>query len=108
MLFVFNAIAQKPVASNGDNKQRTFQRCGTDEAIQRQMETDPEFRAMMEKRERDYQNYVKANLNNPSAFTAKTTALTGPVTIPVVGHIVLPNPTIITDADVEEVGIVNT
>ena len=101
MLFVFNAIAQKPVASNGDNKQRTFQRCGTDEAIQRQMETDPEFRAMMEKRERDYQNYVKANLNNPSAFAARTSVLTGPVTIPVVVHIVLPNPNIITDADVE-------
>jgi hypothetical protein len=97
----FNAFAQKPVASNKDNKQRTFQRCGTDEAIQRQMETDPEFRAMMEKRERDYQNYVKSNLNNSSAFTARTSALTGPVTIPVVVHIVLPNPNIITDADVE-------
>lgn len=101
MLFVFNAIAQKPVASNGDNKQRTFQRCGTDEAIQRQMETDPEFRAMMEKRERDYQNYVKANLNNPTAFTARTSTLSGPVIIPVVVHIVLPNPNIITDADVQ-------
>ena len=101
LLFVFNAIAQKPVSSTVGEKQRPIQRCGTDEAIQHQMETDPAFKAMMEKREKDYQDYVKANLNNPSAFTARTSTLTGPVIIPVVVHIVLPNPNIITDADVQ-------
>ncbi|MBC7588767.1 MAG: hypothetical protein H7178_10475, partial [Chitinophagaceae bacterium] len=100
LLLAFNAFAQKPVQPlEGVTKQRTYQRCGTDEAIQHQMQTDPQFRAMMEKREKDYQDFLAANRNSP--VLARTSALTGPVTIPVVVHIVLPNPNIVTDADVQ-------
>ncbi len=99
--FANNSIAQKPTTPTGDHKHQTYKRCGTDEAIERQMQTDPEFRAMMQKREQDYQNYVKANGSNNFAALARTSVLTGPVTIPVVVHIVLPNPEIITDADVD-------
>lgn len=91
--------------SNAQNKQpvtqanRQYQnRCATDEAIQKRYETDAAFRAMMDERERQYRQTVANRLTNT---TPVTEALTGPVIIPVVVHVVLPNPWIITDSDVE-------
>jgi hypothetical protein len=82
--------------------EQTYQRCGTDEAIQRQYQTDPAFRAMMQKREADFQTWKAANQNRLNDL-ARTSLLTGPVTIPIVFHIVLPNPNIVSDADCEYV-----
>lgn len=73
-------------------------RCATDEAIQRRYQTDPAFKAMMDQRNRAYE---EARLNGQLQSVQNLRALPGPVTIPVAVHIVLPNPWIITDADVE-------
>ncbi|MDB5251869.1 MAG: type sorting protein [Flaviaesturariibacter sp.] len=68
------------------------------EALQKQLETDPVFRANYEKAQRDYERSLQSG---SSARTQRMSSLTGPVTIPVVVHIVLPNPNIVTDADVK-------
>lgn len=95
--FPYHSLAQHTQPIARDSRQN-LQRCVTDEAIQRRYQTDPAFRAMMEAREREYQQAVtNGGLQNP----ANLRALTGPVTIPVVVHVVLPNPWIITDTDVE-------
>lgn len=84
------------------NKQKTAPaqpvRCATQEALDRRYQTDPLYRAMIDQRERDFRLWLANHRNNevPAAD-----ALTGIVTIPVVVHIVLPNPAIVTDADVE-------
>ncbi len=66
------------------------------EAIQQQIDTDPVFRANYEKGLREYEESKKY-----TGSMARTSALTGPVTIPVIVHIVLPNPYRVTDADVD-------
>lgn len=73
-------------------------RCATDEAIQKRYLTDPAFRTLMDQREREYQ---QALISGVSPITQRPEALSGPVIIPVVVHIVLPNPWQITDSDVE-------
>jgi hypothetical protein len=78
--------------------QQALKRCGTMEALQKQLETDPVFRANYEKGQRDYERSLQ---NGSGARTQRVSSLTGPVTIPVVVHIVLPNPNIVTDADVQ-------
>lgn len=77
-------------------------RCATDEALARQYQTDPAYRAMVDQRERDYQAWKATNRNNLNDLY-RTTLLTGPVTIPVVFHIVLPNPNVVSNADCEYV-----
>ncbi|HEV7782568.1 MAG TPA: M43 family zinc metalloprotease, partial [Chitinophagaceae bacterium] len=76
-----------------------IQRCATQEAIERRYLTDPMFRSMMEQRERDFQQW---RITHPDGAPV-TEALSGPVTIPVVVHVVLPNPGIVTEADIEYV-----
>ncbi len=97
LLANFATAQQKQTTVQPANRQ-TPQRCATDEAIQRRYQTDPAFRALMDERERQYQ---QARANRTTGSTPVTNALTGPVTIPVVVHVVLPNPWIITDNDVE-------
>lgn len=95
--FIYNSFAQHSQQLTPDNRQFT-QRCVTDEAIQRRYQTDPAFKALMDARARAYeQALASGQLQSPSNLRA----LTGPVTIPVVVHVVLPNPWIITDSDVE-------
>ncbi|MES2848887.1 MAG: M43 family zinc metalloprotease [Bacteroidota bacterium] len=94
------ALAQKP-AHTGKMKPE-MKRCGTMEGIAEMMKTDPELRARVEQNERDYQNWLhNPNRNNIANRPASPTALPGPVTIPVVVHIVLPNPWIVTDESVD-------
>lgn len=78
-------------------------RCGTEEAIMLRYRTDPEFRAMMDERERQFQEWRAQNAqrNTNPGETSRQTNLTGPVTIPVVVHVVLPNPNIILESDVD-------
>jgi PKD-like domain/Secretion system C-terminal sorting domain/Pregnancy-associated plasma protein-A/CARDB len=91
-LGILPAMAQKNV-----NPSPQIQRCATQEAIERRYHTDPIFRMQMEQRERNFQEWLAAHPNGAPV----TEALTGIVTIPVVVHIVLPNPQIITEDDVE-------
>ena len=75
---------------------QSFRRCGTTEMIDNLMRTSPAFRLEVEARKKQLQ------LSKTSQFgTARVSQLTGPVTIPVVVHIVLPNPHIVTDADIQ-------
>ena len=92
-------IAQKPAASS--KVKPVLKRCGTMEALDQQMQTDPELRARLEQNERDFQTWL-ANGNNGQAHRPSSpSSLPGPVTIPVVVHIVLPNPWLISDQQVE-------
>ena len=98
-LFVTNLSAQTQKGTNPTPSQKVItppQRCGVDEMIHQRLQTDPEFRARYEAGLRQYEE----SLRNPSARTTGTSTLPGPVTIPIVIHIVLPDPTIVTDADV--------
>ncbi len=100
LLFVTSLSAQTQKGSGQQVPQKGINqpkfRCGTDEMIQQRIQTDPAFRAKWEENLRQFE----ASKNSPSSFTQRTSTLTGPVTIPTVVHIVLPDPTVVTDADV--------
>ncbi|RYY87792.1 MAG: hypothetical protein EOO15_10860 [Chitinophagaceae bacterium] len=68
-------------------KSPNVRRCGTEEVLKQQLQ-DPAFRASYEAHQRE-------------SAPARTSTLSGPVTIPVVVHVVLPNPFIITEAQVD-------
>ncbi|MEJ7911681.1 MAG: M43 family zinc metalloprotease, partial [Chitinophagaceae bacterium] len=95
----FSVSAQKLNSPSSSDKNDSppaelLERCGTMEALENRLKNDPSYRAQYEKNLRDFQASVNTN-------TLRTSALTGPVIIPVVVHIVLPNPNIITDADLQ-------
>ncbi|MFY7965558.1 MAG: T9SS type A sorting domain-containing protein [Chitinophagaceae bacterium] len=69
--------------------------CGTMQAIQEKMNNDPTYKADYEKKIKDLNAYLA---NNP---LPKTFANGDTVVIPVVVHVVLPNPNIITDDNVD-------
>ncbi|HVF80925.1 MAG TPA: hypothetical protein VM884_03285, partial [Flavisolibacter sp.] len=78
-----------------------FERCGTMGPFQANLDRDPQFKAQYEKGLRDYDRSLQ-NLQVGRTFDAmRTSALPDSVIIPVVVHIVLPNPGIVTDADVQ-------
>ncbi len=81
-------------AKEDQSQQMTFRRCGTMEAIEARLKNDPAYRAQYEKSLRDFQIIIQPQ-------TQRTARLTAPVIIPVAVHIVLPNPGIVTDADVQ-------
>ena len=98
-LFVFTLSTQAQRGNDRGVPQKVIAppvRCGVDEMLQQRLQTDPVFRAHYEEGLRQYEQ----SLQNSNQRTAWTTSLTGPVTIPVVVHIVLANPAIVTDADV--------
>ncbi len=91
----FHAFAQKNIPVKP-----ALKRCGTMEALQQEMLTDPALRARIAQGEIDYQNSLRqpnGQMNRPSS----PTNLPGPVIIPVVVHVVLPNPWQITDEAVD-------
>ncbi|WP_207493499.1 T9SS-dependent choice-of-anchor J family protein [Aridibaculum aurantiacum] len=71
-------------------------RCATMDAIDQRLSIDPKFRALIEAGQRQYEESKQS-----SGMASRTSTLTGPVTIPVVVHVVLPNPHVITDADID-------
>ncbi len=95
----FESSAQKkqsvPATETKKEAQQSeiFRRCGTMEALEMRMKNDPAYRAQYEQSLRDFENRVQT--------TQRTSTLTDTVIIPVVVHIVLPNPNIVTDADVQ-------
>lgn len=95
----FSSVQAQKMLRSADQ----INRCGTEEAIMLRYRTDPEFRAMMDERERQFQEWraQRNNNNNTPSETSRQTNLTGPVTIPVVVHVVLPNPNIILESDVD-------
>lgn len=98
LLLLLLAVSVLPsMAQKNLNPAPVIQRCATQEAIERRYLTDPMFRMQMEQRERDFQQWLAAHPGGAPV----TEALTGIVTIPVVVHVVLPNPQIVTDADIE-------
>jgi hypothetical protein len=74
-----------------------YQRCYTMEAIEQRLEKDPAFKARFEQGKRDYQFSTQ---KNETFNTLSYEALGITVIIPVVVHIVLNDPTIVTDDDV--------
>ena len=89
LLCALSAQAQKKDA-------RLQVRCGTMEALEKRLQQDPAFRAQWEQK----QASINAGTQRGSS-TAKVSTLTGPVTIPVIVHVVLPNPYMITEAQVD-------
>lgn len=87
-------FAQKPIAAK-----KVLMRCGTMEAIARDMEKDPALRERIRQGQLDYDRSITSK---PSTVLGSSpTSLPGPVTIPIVIHIVLPNPWRISDDAVE-------
>ncbi|RYY41010.1 MAG: T9SS type A sorting domain-containing protein [Chitinophagaceae bacterium] len=80
--------AQAQDLNTAPRSRASLKRCGTEDVINRKMQ-DPVWRAAFEAR------------TVPQA-PARTVAITSPVTIPVVVHVVLSNPYIITEAQVDQ------
>ncbi len=100
--FAFLCIAVLAICTS--TKAQTMHRCGTEEAIQQRLLSDPAFKADFEAKQRDADNYIRNHPNTVTARkggTTKSFANGDTVIIPVVVHIVLPNPNIITDDDVQ-------
>ena len=77
-----------------------LKRCGTMEALQQNMLQNPARLARIQKGQADYLRSL-ADKPPPGNQINRPTALPGPVTIPVVVHIVLPNPWSISDDAVQ-------
>lgn len=77
--------------------QKVVKRCGTMEAIQHRLQTDSAFRADYEAKQRDLDAYLALHPIPPTmdAFPNDT------IVIPVVVHIVLPDPYRVTDENVQ-------
>ncbi len=96
-VLMMQAFAQKPAPARKEMK-----RCGTMEAIEAEMRLDPAFRARIEQGQREFEEALRQKQSGQLGQRPATPAsLPGPVTIPVVVHIVLPNPWIITDEAIE-------
>src|SRR5882724_10019797 len=70
--------------------------CGTMELLQNKFKKNPALKTFFEKKQRDLSDFIQQRLKN-KAFE-KTLAT--PAVIPVVFHIVMPNPSIVTDAQI--------
>lgn len=73
-------------------------RCGTMEAIEQAKRTNPEFAAQLEKKAQEAEAAFR---NNNSSTTARTNTLSGPVTIPVIVHVVDANPYRVTEEQID-------
>jgi len=101
--FIFLCFSLLAVFNNTLNAQ-LIQRCGTSEAINQRLLTDSAYKADYEAKLKDPDSYIRNHSINTVAHkgsAAKSFANGDTVIIPVVVHIVLPNPNIITDDDVQ-------
>lgn len=81
-----------------------LKRCGTMEGLQKQMLTDPVLKARVDQNEREFQTWLQDKNNDLAqrpTSPASPSALPDSVVIPVVVHIVLPNPWIVSDEAVD-------
>jgi len=81
------------VAQKKESFPKRLIKCATDEAIEANFRLHPELRAAFDKKNQE--TFNKGNA------AAKISSLTAPVTIPVVVHVVLSDPNIITEQDVD-------
>jgi hypothetical protein len=101
VLIGLSTTAQEASLKNKTKKttaapQPSFQRCATSEGIRYRMQTDKDYFESFQRKLKHQDSQI------PSAQRESRTAkLNNIVTIPVVVHIVLPNPSLVTDADVE-------
>lgn len=100
-LLQVSAQKTKPAAKIKNRPASEMKRCGTMEGIEEMKRLDPQFRAMVEQNERDFQRWLTDPNGGASQRPSSPAALPGPVTIPVVVHVVLPNPWIITDEAID-------
>src|SRR5882757_1212968 len=70
-------------------------RCGTMPVLEAAFKADPTLKTRFEQQEIQLQQFIAARKNNPAAKEAAT------LTVPVVFHIVMPNPAVVTDAQVQ-------
>ena len=80
-------------------RQQPIEKCGTMLLMDKLMRENPDMRIRAERARQDFQN--SNNSINNSNRNGQSNRLTAIVTIPVVVHIVTPNPFIVTDADVQ-------
>ncbi|ANE49814.1 hypothetical protein SY85_04220 [Flavisolibacter tropicus] len=92
-------MAQKPLTGSESTTPVPSSkiRCATTEGIQKRLKTDPVYYAAYQKKLKDFQHSKVSALS----LTPTTAKLTSTITVPVVIHIVLPNPQVVTDADVQ-------
>lgn len=88
-------LAQKQQAKKG-----VLKRCGTMEALQQEMLQNPALLARIQKGQADYLQSL-TNKHAQGNQLNRPLAIPGPVTIPVVVHIVLPNPWSVSDDAVQ-------
>jgi len=91
-IFSLTAKAQAPHGAAGH-------KCGTDEVMERTFQQDPKAKARYEAYQAQLEKAIQEVLNNPNtAAQYRTQAIS---TVPVVVHILLPDPTIVTNAIVQ-------
>ena len=90
LISFYPARAQK---ISRQNQADQFSRCGTMERLEKYFQLNPQARAQAEQNQRMISNGPSIN-----ARTYRTTVI---VNVPVVVHVVVPNPNIVTDADVQ-------
>jgi hypothetical protein len=86
------------IGKPGKSAPKTFQRCATDQYLQRLLAQDPGLKARLEAAEARLARGMEERLRLRKQGNQRINAV---VTIPVVVHVILPNPNIITDADVQ-------
>lgn len=95
MLMITSADAQKKLPVK-----KPLVRCGTMEAIANDIKNDPALAERLRRGEADYQQSLLYK-PTPGNQAGKPLSLPGPVEIPVVVHIVLPNPWAVSDDAVQ-------
>ena len=91
---------QKSYAQKQQAIKPVLKRCGTMEALRAEMAQNPGLLERIQKGQADYQRSL-TNKPEQGNQINRPLALPGPVTIPVVVHIVLPNPWSVSDAAVQ-------
>jgi hypothetical protein len=91
------AVAQQTDGKKGTGKV-TYKRCASDEYLQKLLREDPTFKTRMEEAEAKMAKGMDAKLEQRRKGNNMRTEAA--IVIPTVVHIILPNPNIVTDADV--------
>ncbi len=101
LFFLPSLLAQKPKGDKPEQQTTRVNsvktRCATTEGIMRRLRKDPAYFTAYQNKLKEFQG-SKVITSSPKSNKAKITSI---VTVPVVVHIVLPNPQIVTDADVQ-------
>ncbi|HEY0355033.1 MAG TPA: choice-of-anchor J domain-containing protein [Flavisolibacter sp.] len=83
----------------GSVEAQQIKRCITEEKMQELFSRDPQAKLRYENTRRQLDDKVREYMNNPAARMFKTTAI---VNVPVVVHIILPDPNVVTNAMVQK------